>query len=295
MKKPTEKKKLLQWHPAFFAVMQIELAEDVENLTFENEHQLSTKPMAIDALIIKKEQDIPVQKNIGKIFRKYNIMEYKNPGDYLSIDDFYKVYGYTCFYKSDVGSADTINIEDLTISFVCSIYPRKLMLHLQKIRNYKVLEREKGIYDIIGDKIPIQIILTKELSRKDNLWLRSLSNHLDDTETTKELLADYSRHKDNILYKSIMDIIVRANREKFREAKDMCDALLELMQDELDEKKAEGERIGKELGKELGKEIGSNRVNRLILKLSETGRSDEIIKAASDTSYQKQLFEEFGL
>lgn len=159
----------------------------------------------------------------------------------------------------------------MTISFVCSIYPRKLILHLQKIRNYKVLEREKGIYDIIGDKIPIQIILTKEL------------------------LADYSRHKDNILYKSIMDIIVRANREKFREAKDMCDALLELMQDELDEKKAEGERIGKELGKELGKEIGSNRVNRLILKLSETGRSDEIIKAASDTSYQKQLFEEFGL
>ena len=32
------KKKLLQWHPAFYAGLKIELAEDAENLIFENEH-----------------------------------------------------------------------------------------------------------------------------------------------------------------------------------------------------------------------------------------------------------------
>ena len=87
----------LQWHPAFFAGLQIELKDDKENLSFENEHQLSAKPMEIDVLVIKKEKDVPVRKNIGRIFRKHNIIEYKSPKDYLSIDDFYKVYGYTCF------------------------------------------------------------------------------------------------------------------------------------------------------------------------------------------------------
>ena len=50
------KKKPLQWHPAFYAGLQIELAEDAENLIFENEHQLGTKPKQIDVLIIKKDK-----------------------------------------------------------------------------------------------------------------------------------------------------------------------------------------------------------------------------------------------
>ena len=83
---PSEKE-IIQWHPAFYAGIQIELKEDKENLIFENEHQLSTKPMEVDVLIIKKEKDIPIRKNIGRIFRKYNIIEYKSSTDYLNIDD----------------------------------------------------------------------------------------------------------------------------------------------------------------------------------------------------------------
>ena len=51
-----QKKEMLQWHPAFYAGIQIELAADRENLIFENEHQLGTKPMGIDVLIIKRRQ-----------------------------------------------------------------------------------------------------------------------------------------------------------------------------------------------------------------------------------------------
>lgn len=83
----------LQWHPAFYADIQIELEEEAGLLVFENEHQLGTKPKEIDVLIVKKEAEVPIRKNIGRIFRKHNIVEYKSPTDYLSIDDFYKVYG----------------------------------------------------------------------------------------------------------------------------------------------------------------------------------------------------------
>ena len=65
--KNQKKSQKLQWHPAFYAGMQIELEEDRDNLIFENEHQLGTKPMEIDILIIKKENALPVRKNIGRI------------------------------------------------------------------------------------------------------------------------------------------------------------------------------------------------------------------------------------
>ncbi len=47
--------------------------------------------------------------------------------------------------------------------------------------------------------------------------------------------------------------------------------------------------------KEDGIRIGEDRINRLIIKLADLGRSEDIVKAAKDTEYQKQLIEELGL
>lgn len=299
--------KVLQWHPAFYASLRIELKEESDNLIFENEHQLGTKPFGIDVLIIKKESEKSIQKNLGRIFRKHNIIEYKSPGDYLSVDDFYKVYGYCCFYKSDTEKENVINIDELTISLVCSGCPRKLFRHLQRERNYKIENVDNGIYYVIGDKIPIQIIVTKDLSGKENLWLRNLTNHLEKTEDAEELIKDYKKNKENNLYESVMNIIVQANRERFEEVKMMCEALEELMKDELKAKREEGERIGKEIGEKIGKEIGEeigkeigeklgkSRINELNKQLAKAGRVDDIIKAAEDREYQERLLEEFGL
>ena len=195
--------KLLQWHPAFYADLQIEFREEKENLKFEREYLLSSKPMAIDVLIIKKKIAEPIHKNIGKIFRQYNIIEYKSPSDSLSVDDFYKVYGYTNFYK---------------------------------------------------------------------------------------------KNKEDQLYQAVMEIIVKANENRLKEGKrDMCNALLELMKDELDEKREEGIREGIKEGIKEGESLGESRINQLNLKLSELSRSDEILKAAVDREYQKKLLKEFGL
>ena len=38
--------------------------------------------------------------------------------DYLSINDFYKVYGYTCFYQSDTESVLEILPTELTVTIV---------------------------------------------------------------------------------------------------------------------------------------------------------------------------------
>ena len=245
-----EKQAKLQWHPAFFAGIQIELASEARYLVFENEHQLGTKPKEIDVLIIKKENTPPIRKNIGRIFRTYNLVEYKSPADTLDVEAFYKLYGYACFYKAD-----------------------------------------EGIYYITGDYIPIQILVTRQLSKTENLWLSHLTNQLDGEPDAELLVAEYQKHTKDKLYQSVMDIIVRANHEMFEEAKEMCDALRELFADEFKENRQEGLQEGRQEGLQKGR----SEINRLILKLSELGRTDDILKAAQDPVYQEQLLKELHL
>ncbi|MDE7299072.1 MAG: 3-isopropylmalate dehydrogenase, partial [Lachnospiraceae bacterium] len=200
-----EKGKILQWHPAFFAGLQIELAEDAQYLHFENEHLLSSKPMQVDVLIIKKEPERRIKKNIGRIFRGHNILEYKSPEDSLGIDDFYKVYGYTCFYKSDTKRADEIRAEELSISFVCCRYPRELIRRLRQAQQRVIVQREPGIYDISDALFPIQLIVTGHLTPEENLWLRSLTNDLKNEEEARKLLLAYQEHQPEKLYRAVMD------------------------------------------------------------------------------------------
>ena len=52
---------------------------------------------------------------------------------------------------------------------------------------------------------------------------------------------------------------------------------------------------GVEKGIEKGVQQGLGRANALNVKLADAGRADDIIRAASDRTYQEQLFKEFGL
>ena len=56
-------------------MIRVELGDEAENLLFEREHQLSHKPLEMDLLIIKMQNGIQLKKNIGKIFRKHNIID----------------------------------------------------------------------------------------------------------------------------------------------------------------------------------------------------------------------------
>lgn len=159
-----DEKETLQWHPAFYAGIQIEFEDEADKLIFENEHQLGTKPKEIDVLIIKKRPDVQIQKNLGKIFRTHNLIEYKSPTDSLSIDDFYKVYGYACFYKSDTTAVDEIPSEEITITFVCKRFPRNLVQKLLGSRRLTLQKVDDGIHYLIGDHFPIQIVVTSQLS-----------------------------------------------------------------------------------------------------------------------------------
>ena len=89
-----------------------------------------------------------------------------------------------------------------------------------------------------------------------------------------------------------MDIIVKANPKMFEKEGDiMCEALEELMKDELEAQMQKG----KEIGILQGERQGENRVNQLNQKLIALGRMDDMLKSVSDTVFQQKLFKEFNL
>lgn len=238
----------LQWHPAFAAVLRIEFEEEIANLDILEEHTLSKKPMQIDVLILKKEKKIPIKKNIGCIFRTYNLIEYKSPEDYLSINDFYKLLGYTCFYQSDTERVMEIDPAELTMTFVCSHYPRKMIQYIKKMHSLKITQQEAGIYYINNAFFPIQIIVTDELSVEENYWLQNLRNDLSTGEEIHRLMKNYEANRYSKWHQAVMDLIVRANWDRMKEEKEMCDALNELFAEELRESEEKGMEKGMEKG-----------------------------------------------
>lgn len=83
---------------------------------------------SLNKLIIKVKEGERIQKNIGRIFRKYNIIEYKEPGETLTINDFYKGYGDGCFYLSNIDLESDIQPKELTITFISNSYQKTLEL-----------------------------------------------------------------------------------------------------------------------------------------------------------------------
>ena len=123
---------------------------------------------SLNKLIIKVKESERIQKNIGRIFRKYNIIEYKEPGETLTINDFYKGYGDGCFYLSNIDLESDIQPKELTITFISNSYPDKMIRHLKSFRKLEVELMEPGTYYVTGDVIIFQIIVINELDSQEN-------------------------------------------------------------------------------------------------------------------------------
>ena len=112
----------------------------------------------------------------------------------------------------------------------------KLIEHLKSVKKYRVEEKEEGIYYVYGDLIPIQILITKKLSAEENLWLKSLTNKLNETAAAEKLIENYMDHKESSLHRSMIETIMRANQKIFREVNGMSDIFMEIVQEKFDRK-----------------------------------------------------------
>jgi len=199
------------------------LFEYQDLLEYKYEYQLTSEPLRIDLLIIKKPREVVIDKNIARIFRTDNLLEYKSPEDYVSVKDFLKVYAYANLYAA---ITPDVELSDITITFVENKYPRKLLEYLTETRGYRVNEESPGIYQISGDYIPIQIIESKKLSETENLWLKSLTNDLE-IQSLNVILDNRRRGGQKLYPDAYFDVLLRANPKTFMEVSKMHTATFE--------------------------------------------------------------------
>lgn len=136
----------VQWHPGFVSAMKLELKENKGDLEYTSEYGINTKPILIDLLIVKKKPDVIINNEIGDIFSKYNIIEYKSPDDELNIDDYFKVMAYACLYKSHGDNVNGIKSNEVTISFVRSSRPNELFDVLKSDHGISARKVKDGVY-----------------------------------------------------------------------------------------------------------------------------------------------------
>ncbi len=297
----------LQWHPAFQAALRIELTDELKYLDIRDEQLLNKKPLQMDVLIIKKMDQIPLKKNIGRIFKKYNLVEYKSPTDYFSINDFYKVYAYACLYQSNTEQEMEISPDEITITFVSTRFPRNLLKHLVEFRHFTVNAIEKGIYYINGDIFSMQLIVVRQLSKENNFWLKILRNDIQNDDDIQELAKRYEEKQDSNLYQAVMDVIIHANWEKMKEVKNMCQALRELFAEELEEAKQQGLETGivkgrneglsqgRSEGLSQGLQQGMAQIFTLIDAMYADHREAEIPRLSKEPDFCQELLRHYGL
>ena len=235
----------IQWHPAFCGATEWELKDNKKDLIFEREYNLSKKPLQMDMLVIKKQAGSTIKNEIGKIFRGHNIIEFKGEGDSLSIDDFYKVLGYACIYKSLGDRVNEIAGEEITISIIRNSYPKELFKTLIS-SGVKVANAYPGIYYMTGNILfPIQIIVAKELDSDKHSSLRILTSNADEKDIRKFLTDAKLTSNPGDLHNidAVLQVSVSANRKTYDRVRGddkMCEALRELMKDEIDKEVQQG-------------------------------------------------------
>lgn len=228
----------IQWHPGFISAMDLELRENRTDLVYEREYNLNTKPLEIDLLIIKKDKNVQMINEIGKLFRGHNIMEYKSPEDGLNIDTFYKSGAYASLYKSYGETVDKRTADDITVSIVRQSRPAGLFGYFER-HGIRVTNPFHGIYYVLDAVLfPTQIVVTRELDKKEHTWLTAISEGMEkqDMKALLERIDTLTQKIDRELADSVLEVSIRANRKMVEELRgdgNMCQALLEIMEPEI--------------------------------------------------------------
>ena len=216
-----QRKDKVYWHDAFFEALQLELHQYLDALRFVNEHPLSKEALIVDVLVIKKESDIEIEKNIGKIFRNTNLFEFKSETDSLTVRDYNKIMGYGYLYASFTPA----DVSDITISFAVTVHPRDLLDYFVNVRKFRITESDDGIYYIDGDTFPVQILESKKLSSEKNIFLKNLRSNLNIADAHRTVEA-YKKIKEFENKNAYINRLMKANQSVFKEVLSMSDTAI---------------------------------------------------------------------
>jgi hypothetical protein len=283
-----------QWHPGCSGAIELELRKDRAHLSFEREHLVNSKPIQMDMLIIKKAKGVVTENTIGKIFRGHNIIEFKSPNDELNYDTYIKGIGYACIYKANERHVDEISMDDITLTFLRSRRPGKLLKQLSE-KEYTITEPYVGIYYIQKDTYLVtQIIVTEELDAGEHVWLRALTDRLREEDARRLAFAtrDLSLKGDVDNADAVIQVSMKANKdifERMREDKIVCEALREFFQPEIEQQIKEANESGIQQGMQQGIQQGIQQGSDAVLDIQQKLKAGESKESLIGQGYEKSI------
>ena len=211
-------------------------------------------------------------------FKDFSLNQQALEIDELNIDTFYKVTAYTCLYKAYGNTIDERKADELTMSLIRKARPVKLFQYFKE-HGIQLENPYKGIYYEKNSVLfPTQIIITKELDSHEHMWLTALSDGLpkQQLQALLEKAESYHTKLNRELAEAVLEIAIKANWQLAQELRgdgNICQALMELMEPEIN-------KIKEETIQQVTQQVTQQGIKNAVIALRVCGNGDIEIKNA---------------
>lgn len=205
------------WHSWFYILLNIILHKFKEKrVKIMREVVLGAMPPRADFIVVEEGDIIDLGLDVFRFFRKFNILEFKNPDDELSESILWKVVGYAGFFIEHFSAP----AQDLTLTLFRGAKPVKL---LKELGDCVKEDAVNGIYHIENWKVdfPIQIVVTTELEGEEYAAFRTISKKpsLDDIQSIIEMAEKETDPEMRALLRDFLEMLAKLDDEVLEEAK----------------------------------------------------------------------------
>ena len=247
----------IEYHYGFYGAVHAEYEPTHVKMEYLQEHELGDEPVRMDMLLLKLEET-PLMDPIGSFFRGHNVLEYKSPGDSLTISAFFKAQGYALLYKGMEKSVNEIPVNALTVTLFHHAFPRKMFGMLEEL-GMTITEDHPGVYRVSGPlTVPTQVIVTSKLPAGEYSVFKVLAKNASKEDILNVLkLADGADQKMIDHVRAVMNVSIVINEEivdEIKEAGIMSDAVRRVFKEELEEERKAGQKEGRQEGRKEGRE-----------------------------------------
>ena len=202
------------WHEAFEAFLRLQTFK-YKGVTIQTEVEVGTEPPRTDYIILVQDGDVVFEESIFKIFRKVNIIEYKNPEDSLNRRVIHKICGYANMLIGTAAHEGDISDDQVTVSIFRAVKNPRLFSSLEK-EGRLVVTDVPGIYHVPGFVgLPMQIVITSELKGTEYAACRALTTNASEADVKQVIDSAASSNIDTIkgYYRIMLYLIAAKNTE----------------------------------------------------------------------------------